>query len=86
MKAFGLKTVAGPSDDAGGEAMRGNLDAIVEVGPLCPILEEAGLLDDAVEILFSGHDRGPDRGVEHGYEAAWRWRMPYAGSFFSSTR
>jgi hypothetical protein len=86
VKAFGLKTVAGPSDDAGGEAMRGNLDAIVEVGPLCPILEEAGLLDDAVEILFSGHDRGPDRGVEHDYEAAWWWRTPYAGSFFSPTR
>ncbi len=36
--------------------------------PLRPILEEAGLLDDAVEILFSGHDRGLDQGVEHDYE------------------
>jgi DMSO/TMAO reductase YedYZ molybdopterin-dependent catalytic subunit len=36
--------------------------------PLRPILEEAGLLDDAVEILFSGHDRGIDQGVEHDYE------------------
>ncbi|MGF1472588.1 MAG: sulfite oxidase [Rubrobacteraceae bacterium] len=36
--------------------------------PLGPILEEAGLLDDAVEILFSGYDRGVDQGVEHDYE------------------
>src|SRR5215210_2610567 len=27
---------------------------------LHPILEEAGLMDDAVEILFSGYDRGID--------------------------
>ena len=36
--------------------------------PLAPILEEAGLLDDAVEILFSGSDRGIDGGVEHAFE------------------
>jgi sulfane dehydrogenase subunit SoxC len=36
--------------------------------PLSPILEEAGLMDDAVEVLFSGHDRGLDRDVEHDYE------------------
>ncbi|MDQ3386867.1 MAG: sulfite oxidase [Actinomycetota bacterium] len=36
--------------------------------PLRPILEEADLLDDAVEILFSGYDRGLDQGVEHSYE------------------
>ena len=35
---------------------------------LRPILEEAGLLDDAVEVVFSGHDRGVDQGVEHAYE------------------
>jgi sulfane dehydrogenase subunit SoxC len=35
---------------------------------LQPILEEAGLMDDAVEILFSGYDRGIDQGVEHDYE------------------
>jgi sulfane dehydrogenase subunit SoxC len=35
---------------------------------LRPILEEAGLLDDVVEILFSGYDRGLDQGVEHNYE------------------
>src|SRR3712207_2435731 len=40
--------------------------------PLRPILEEAGLLDDAVEILFSGHDRGVDHDVEHNYE----WSLP----------
>jgi DMSO/TMAO reductase YedYZ molybdopterin-dependent catalytic subunit len=36
--------------------------------PLAPILKEAGLLDDAVEILFSDHDRGIDHDVEHDYE------------------
>ncbi|MDP8951134.1 MAG: molybdopterin-dependent oxidoreductase, partial [Actinomycetota bacterium] len=36
--------------------------------PLKPILEEAGLLDDAVEILFTGHDRGIDQDVEQDYE------------------
>src|SRR5215213_6672402 len=36
--------------------------------PLRPIIEEVGLLDDAVEILFSGHDRGIDHDVEHDYE------------------
>lgn len=36
--------------------------------PLRPILEEAGLLEDAVEVVFSGHDRGLDQGVEHDYE------------------
>jgi DMSO/TMAO reductase YedYZ molybdopterin-dependent catalytic subunit len=36
--------------------------------PLKPLLEEAAVLDDAVEILFSGHDRGIDDGVEHDYE------------------
>ncbi len=25
-------------------------------------------MDDAVEILFSGHDRGFDRDIEHSYE------------------
>ena len=36
--------------------------------PLGPILEEAGVLDAAVEIVFGGHDRGVDDGVEHDYE------------------
>lgn len=36
--------------------------------PLAPILEEAGLLDDAVEVLFSGSDRGIDGDVEHAFE------------------
>jgi DMSO/TMAO reductase YedYZ molybdopterin-dependent catalytic subunit len=36
--------------------------------PLKPILEEAGVLDGAVEIVFSGYDRGIDGGVEHAYE------------------
>ncbi len=36
--------------------------------PLRGILEAAGLLDDAVEIVFTGHDRGIDQGVEHDYQ------------------
>jgi sulfane dehydrogenase subunit SoxC len=36
--------------------------------PLRPLLEEAGLLDDAVEILFTGCDRGLDQGVEQDYQ------------------
>ncbi|MBX6763903.1 MAG: sulfite oxidase [Rubrobacteraceae bacterium] len=35
--------------------------------PLRPLLEEAGLLEDAVEIIFTGHDRGIQEGVEHDY-------------------
>jgi sulfane dehydrogenase subunit SoxC len=36
--------------------------------PLAPILREAGLFDDVVEILFSGSDRGIDADVEHDFE------------------
>jgi len=36
--------------------------------PLRPILEEAGLLGDAVEVVFTGADRGHDQGVEQDYE------------------
>jgi DMSO/TMAO reductase YedYZ molybdopterin-dependent catalytic subunit len=36
--------------------------------PLRLILEEAGLLGDAVEILFTGYDRGIDQNVEQNYE------------------
>src|SRR4051795_375528 len=36
--------------------------------PLRGVLEEAGVLDDAVEILFTGVDRGFDQGVEQDYE------------------
>ena len=36
--------------------------------PLAPILKQAGLLDGAVEVLFTGWDRGVDLGVEHAYE------------------
>jgi sulfane dehydrogenase subunit SoxC len=36
--------------------------------PLRPILEEAGLRDDVVEILFTGHDRGIDQDVEQNYQ------------------
>jgi DMSO/TMAO reductase YedYZ molybdopterin-dependent catalytic subunit len=36
--------------------------------PLAPLLEEAGLLPDALEVVFSGIDRGVQGGVEHAYE------------------
>ena len=36
--------------------------------PLAPLLAEAGLRDDAVELLFTGLDRGIEGGVEQNYE------------------
>ena len=36
--------------------------------PLGALLEEAGLRDDAVEVLFTGADRGIEGGVEQDYE------------------
>src|SRR4051812_19541011 len=36
--------------------------------PLAPILEEAGLAEDAVEVVFTGLDRGVQGEVEHAYE------------------
>jgi sulfane dehydrogenase subunit SoxC len=36
--------------------------------PLRPLLEEAGVLDGAVEVVFSGADRGVQGGLEHDYE------------------
>jgi DMSO/TMAO reductase YedYZ molybdopterin-dependent catalytic subunit len=36
--------------------------------PLAPILAEAGVLDEAVELVFTGADRGVQGGVEHAYE------------------
>ena len=36
--------------------------------PLAPLLEEAGLRDDAIELLFTGLDRGIEGGVEQSYE------------------
>ena len=36
--------------------------------PLWPILEEAGLREGAVEVLFTGHDRGVEQGVEQNFE------------------
>jgi DMSO/TMAO reductase YedYZ molybdopterin-dependent catalytic subunit len=37
---------------------------------LRPILQEAGLLDDAVEVVFTGFDEGIDLGVRHHFERA----------------
>lgn len=36
--------------------------------PLAPLLAEAGLRDDAVEVLFTGLDRGIEGGIEQSYE------------------
>src|SRR4051795_7060559 len=36
--------------------------------PLRGVLEDAGLLDDAVEVLFTAYDRGIDQGVEQDYQ------------------
>ena len=38
--------------------------------PLAPLLEEAGVAEDAVDVVFSGHDRGLEGGVEQQYERA----------------
>jgi DMSO/TMAO reductase YedYZ molybdopterin-dependent catalytic subunit len=38
--------------------------------PLRPVLEEAGLADDAVEVLLTGHDRGIEGGLEQDYQRA----------------
>jgi len=36
--------------------------------PLAPLLEEAGLRPDALEVVLTGMDRGVQGGVEHAYE------------------
>jgi sulfane dehydrogenase subunit SoxC len=36
--------------------------------PLAPVLEEAGVSADAVDVVFTGHDRGIQGDVEHAYE------------------
>jgi DMSO/TMAO reductase YedYZ molybdopterin-dependent catalytic subunit len=36
--------------------------------PLRGLLEQAGLADDAAELVFTGHDRGVDQGVEQDYQ------------------
>src|SRR4051812_47831296 len=38
--------------------------------PLGPILREAGLLGDATEVVFTGHDAGWDLGIRHHFERA----------------
>src|SRR3954452_21004907 len=38
--------------------------------PLRPLLEAAGLLDDATEVVFTGHDEGIDLGIRHNFERA----------------
>ncbi|MDG4749908.1 sulfite oxidase [Micromonospora sp. WMMD718] len=38
--------------------------------PLAPLLREAGLSDDAVDVVFTGADHGVERGVEQDYQRA----------------
>jgi DMSO/TMAO reductase YedYZ molybdopterin-dependent catalytic subunit len=38
--------------------------------PLAPLLREAGLGDDAVDVVFTGVDHGVERGVEQDYQRA----------------
>lgn len=38
--------------------------------PLRPLLEEAGVLDGAVDVVFTGWDQGVDLGVHHAFERA----------------
>jgi DMSO/TMAO reductase YedYZ molybdopterin-dependent catalytic subunit len=38
--------------------------------PLAPLLRDAGLLDGAVDVVFTGHDHGTERGVEQDYQRA----------------
>jgi sulfane dehydrogenase subunit SoxC len=38
--------------------------------PVRSLLEEAGLLDDAVDVVFTGLDRGVEKGTEQNYERA----------------
>jgi len=38
--------------------------------PLAPILQAAGILPNAAEVLFTGWDTGVDLGVEHTFERA----------------
>ncbi|MPZ82944.1 MAG: molybdopterin-dependent oxidoreductase [Actinophytocola sp.] len=37
---------------------------------LAPLLREAGVLDGAVDVAFTGHDHGTERGVEQDYQRA----------------
>ena len=36
--------------------------------PLAPLLREAGLMEDAVDVVFTGADHGVERGVEQDYQ------------------
>ena len=47
--------------------------------PLRPILEEAGVLDDAVEIVFSGPDRGFEGGTEQSFQRSLSVRAALEG-------
>ena len=54
--------------------------------PLRGVLEDAGLLDDAVELLFTAHDRGIDQGVEQDYQRSLTVEEAMSGTSCSPTR
>jgi DMSO/TMAO reductase YedYZ molybdopterin-dependent catalytic subunit len=47
--------------------------------PVASLLEEAGVLDDAVEVVFTGLDRGVEAGVEQTYERSLALREALRG-------
>lgn len=47
--------------------------------PLTPLMDEAGLRPDAVELVFSGADRGFQGGVAHAYERSLPVRTAISG-------
>ena len=54
--------------------------------PLRGVLEDAGLLDEAVELLFTAHDRGIDQGVEQDYQRSLTIEEAMAATSCSPTR
>ena len=54
--------------------------------PLRPLLEEAGLPEGAVEVLFTGLDRGIEGGEEQAFQRSLRSRRPFATRSCSRTR
>jgi hypothetical protein len=54
--------------------------------PPRPLLEEAGPLDEAVELVFAGADRGIQKEIEHDYERSLPIRTRRATRSCSRTR
>ena len=54
--------------------------------PLAPLLAEAGLAGDALEVVFTGLDRGVEGGVEQHYERSLSLADAAATTSCSPTR